>query len=97
MSAAHTRSTARIQRRLEQWELPHLRKLAAQQAERVEQLEARVEELEREASNADARAEMWHDSFQRLEEHLNDGTADARSIGLTPEGDLLVIRTGAMQ
>lgn len=90
MSAQHTPATARIQRRLEKWELQHLRALAAEQAERIEQ-------LERDAWNADACAEMWRDAHNRLEQHLNDGTEDARCIGLTPQGDLLVLRTGATQ
>lgn len=97
MSAVHTPTTARIQTRLEKWELEHLRALAAQQAERIEQLEARVEELDRAVSWADGRADMFHDALNRLEGHLEDGTEDARCIGLTQQGDLLVVRTGALQ
>lgn len=97
VNGRHTPATARIQSRLERWELEHLRLLAAEQAERIEQLEARAEALEREAYNADACADMWRDAHNRLEEHLNDGTSDARCIGLTKQGALLVIATGALQ
>lgn len=86
MSARHTPATSRIQRRLERWELEHLRAHAADLAERVERLEWEV-------SNADAAADMWRDSHHRLSEHLDDGTADARCMGLTRQGELLVVRT----
>lgn len=90
----HSPSTARIQARLEKWELDHLRALAAEQAERIEQLEARAEQLQNQVYAADGRADIWHDAHNRLEEHLDDGTEDARCIGLTQQGDLLVVRTG---
>lgn len=97
MSARHTPATSRIQRRLERWELEHLRTLAAEQAVRIEQLEAQAEQLQRDVYSADACADMWRDSHNRLAEHLDDGTADARCIGITQQGDLLVIRPGAVQ
>jgi len=96
-AAKHTPATARIQRRLERWELKHLRQHAADLAERVEQLEADIERLQREVYDADSCAEMWRDAHHSLAEHLDDGTADARCIGLTQQGDLLVVHTGALQ
>ena len=95
--APHSRATARIQRRLERLELDHLRQHAAEQAQRIEELEAQVEQLTREVYWADGRADMWADAHNRLAEHLEDGTEDARCIGLTQKGDLLVVRTGALQ
>lgn len=87
----HSPATARIQRRLERWELDHLRALAADLAERVEQLEQSL-------ADAYDSAEFWRESHHRLEVHLQDDTEDARCIGLTRQGDLLVVRTtGAMQ
>lgn len=87
----HTPATARIQRRLERWELDHLRGLAADLADRVERLEQRL-------ADADNCAEFWRESHHRLEAHLQDDTEDARCIGLTQRGDLLVVRTtGAVQ
>lgn len=90
MSARHTHATSRIQRRLERWELEHLRQHAAQLAERLEEAERRL-------SCAEDTAEFWRESHHRLEEHLDDGTADARCIGLTQQGELLVVATGATQ
>lgn len=97
MSAQHTPATARIQRRLERLELEHLRQHATDLAERVETLELKVDQLERDVYAADASADMWRDAHHSLTEHLDDGTADARCIGLTQQGDLLVVRTGATQ
>lgn len=90
MSGRHTPATARIQSRLERWELDHLRMLAAEQAERIEQLEDQV-------ASANQQADWWRESHHELEAHLNDGTSDARCIGLTRQGELLVVATGALQ
>ncbi len=88
MSALHSAATARIQRRLDRWELAHLRSLAANLAERIDELEHRL-------IAAEDSAEFWRESHHRLEDHLLDETEDARCIGLTHEGNLLVVRTGA--
>lgn len=84
--ALHSLATLRIQTKLERWELDHLRALAADQA-------ARIDELERELADAEDRAAYWSRSHHDLAEHLNDGSADARAIGLTKSGELLVVRT----
>jgi gas vesicle protein len=88
MSRRHTPATRAIQRRLERLELDHLRQLAAEQGEQIEQLTADNERLQLYAQDSDRSAEFWQDQHHELAEHLNDGTADARCIGLT---------TGAMQ
>lgn len=85
---AHTAATLRIQRRLERWELDHLRELVAQQA-------AQIDELQRQLSQAEDAANFWARSHHDLAEHLADDTEDARTIGLTAGGELLVVRTGA--
>jgi len=90
MTTKHTAATARIQRRLEQWELNHLRALAAQQDQEISDLQARL-------SSAERMADFWCESHHELEGHLLNDTEDARSIGLTQGGELLVIRTGALQ
>lgn len=84
----HTPATLKIQRRLERWELDHLRRLAAEQA-------AQIEELQRSLSAAEDAADFWARSHHDLAEHLADDTEDARTIGLTANGELLVVRTGA--
>lgn len=86
----HTPATARIQSRLERLELAHLRELCAEQAEEIDR-------LKREVDYADSCAEMWQRGHERLSEHLNQGSAKAHSIGLTQSGELIVVRTGAMQ
>lgn len=83
----HTPATARIQRRLEHLELEHLRVLVAEQGEEIER-------LRRERDYADDAADFWQRSHHDLQEHLNEGTEDARAIGLTTSGELLVVRTG---
>lgn len=84
----HTPATLSIQRRLERWELQHLRELAAEQA-------AQIDELQRQLSQAEHAADYWAHAHHELAEHLADGTADARAIGLTTDGNLLVVATGA--
>jgi hypothetical protein len=96
MSARHTAATSRIQRRLERWELEHLRALTAEQAERIDALEAQVAELQREVIAADDCGNMWRDACMRFEGTLDDGGATL-SIGLTITGDVVPVRAGALQ
>lgn len=86
----HTTATARIQTRLERLELEHLRAVVAEQGEEIEQ-------LRRERDYADDAADFWQRSHHSLQEHLDEDTEDARAIGLTVTGELLVVRTGAVQ
>lgn len=88
MSARHTPATLRIQRRLDRQLLEDLQHLAAEQAERIDELERRL-------SQAEDAADFWARSHHELVDHLNDDTADARAIGLTVGGEVLVVRTGA--
>ena len=75
-----------LRKRLESAELIHLREHAAELAERVEDLERRL-------YAAEDQAEFWHQSHHNLEEHLDDG----HCIGLTQQGGLVVVPTGAVQ
>lgn len=86
----HSAATARIQRRFERWELNHLRAHCAE-------LAAQVEDLQAQLSRADDAADFWARSFHDLEEHLYADTDDGRVMGLTQSGELLVVRTGAVQ
>ncbi|MGE0350929.1 hypothetical protein [Hydrogenophaga sp.] len=90
MGTQHTPATRRIQSHLERMELEHLRTLVAEQGDELEELRERVYSAER-------CAESWRDDYMNLQEHLNDGTADVRRIGLTQSGELLVVREGALQ
>lgn len=89
MSSMHTVATARIQRRLEQLELEHLRAHAAELAERIEQ-------LERDVYNAEACADMWRDACVRFEGTLDD-EGRTLGLGLTIAGEVVPVRAGALQ
>ncbi len=86
----HTPATARIQARLERWELNHLRAHCAELADKVEDLQRRLD-------YAEDCAESWRRDHDSLREHLDNDTEDGRCIGLTQTGELLVVRTGALQ
>jgi hypothetical protein len=68
-----------LRRRLEAWELAHLRQHAAEQAERIEQ-------LERELRWADDSADMWQRTAEAAQEHL-----DGAHIGITVEGAVGIV------
>lgn len=76
----HTPATIGIQRRLEKWELDHLRALCAVQAEEIER-------LKNELDHAECCADMWQRGHEALAEHL-DSTA---AVGLTMAGELVVV------
>lgn len=78
----HTPATAAIQRRFERWELDHLRMLAAQQAEQIEELTRRLDW-------ADDCAERWRDDALDLQRQIADDTGGAP--GLTVDGRLVVV------
>ena len=83
MSAKHTPATLAIQSKLDRWELEHLRLLAAQQAEQIEELQRRV-------LWAEDCAERWRDDALDLHQQLADSTGSIR--GLTPTGKLVIVQ-----
>ena len=84
MAQKHTPATIGIQRRLEKWELDHLRALCAVQAEEIER-------LKRELEFAEDCAIMWQRGHEALAEHLDSSSA----VGLTQSGELVVVKGGA--
>ena len=78
----HTPATAAIQRRLERWELDHLRALVAEQAERIEQLEAQLRYAE------DA-ALSWRNDAIDMQRELAEQCGGRP--GLTRSGRLVVV------
>lgn len=70
----------RLQRRLERWELEHLREHAAA-------LAAQVEDLERRLQAAESSADFWWQQVEQLREELPDGA----QLGLTVDGELHLI------
>ena len=76
-----------LRKRLERWELEHLRQLAASLADRLEAAEQRIEALEVEAARAWDTADAWREDAQRLVEELE---AAGATVGLTQGGALVV-------
>ena len=75
------RTLTNLQRRLERWELNHLRALAAQQEERIGLLETELE-------IAQEHAEFWHDQARNMVEELQ---ADGKTVGITQSGALVLV------
>lgn len=87
-SATH-RELMAIQRKLDRWELEHLREHSAEMAQRLEAALAEIEDLKRRAQWADDRAEMFEDFNRELMDQM--GT----SMGLTRAGSLVVMEGAA--
>ena len=85
---AALRALTPIVRRLHLQEVPRLRREAARLAAEVEHLSAANEDLSREASWADARAEMFQDAFNRIEDHRFWLTRSGDLVPLGPEGEV---------
>ncbi len=77
-----------IRKRLDRWELDHLRKLAQEQADRLEAAQERIEALESEASRAWDTAESWRMDAMDL---VNDLEKAGRTVGLTQSGQLVAM------
>ena len=74
-----------MRRRLERWELAHLRRLAADQGDRIDALQIDLE-------NEKSRADYWYDQCMEMIEELQEA---GKQIGLTKAGDILVAQGGA--
>lgn len=76
------RTLAALQRRLDKWELQHLRALVVELHERCEAAERRAEDAEDRMHNAEVMADFWqHEAM--------DGGA---SVGITQDGELVSLR-----
>lgn len=71
----------RLQRRLDRWELDHLREHAAELAGRIDDLERRLED-------ADQAADFWREQVHQMQEDLEPGA----QIAMTVDGSLHVIQ-----
>jgi hypothetical protein len=74
----------RLRSRLDRWELPHLRELAARLSSELEEALARAYRAERDA-------DMWRDQVYEL---TNELPADV-SFGMTMDGNLHLLQGGA--
>jgi hypothetical protein len=84
----HSPATIAIQRKLDRWELEHLRLLAAQQAEQIEELQRRL-------AWAEDCAERWRDDALDLQAQLADSVGGVP--GLTRDGQLVVVGGAEVQ
>lgn len=86
-SASRTLST--LKRKLESMELEHLRQHAIELHEQLEQAQAEV-------AQANESANFWQrDAMNMQEAMLDPEYANARCIGLTKSGELLVVKHDA--
>lgn len=83
-----TAQVAAIRKRLDRWELDHLRLHAAQLATELESAKERMESLESEVSSAWSMADMWRDEVNGLAEDLQ---AAGKTVGMTLDGQLGVV------
>jgi predicted nucleic acid-binding Zn-ribbon protein len=81
----HLNELKAIQRKLDRWELDHLREHAAQLADELAAAREEIEQLKRELSWAEASAEM----FQDISEEIRDYTGV--NLALTKNGQLHVL------
>ncbi|HWI12179.1 MAG TPA: hypothetical protein VNU48_12675 [Burkholderiaceae bacterium] len=77
-----------LQRRLDRWELDHLREHAAALAERLETLEAEAAELRRARDDAEDRAGFWHDQTIG---YYHDEQERGAVVGLAVDGTLSIV------
>lgn len=87
------KSLKALQRRLERMELEHLRQHALELHERLEHAEEQLRRAEAASQRADEMSEYWRESYMQMQEALYDEDfATHRSIGLTKDGALLVVK-----
>lgn len=77
-----------IRKRLERWELTHLRALCAELHERLERTEHELLRAQGRAMAAEDAADMWRDQVNELVDDLN---ALGRTVGLTQTGQLVTM------
>lgn len=79
-----------LRRRLDRWELPHLRELASRLATELEEMTERAE-------RAESEADMWARDAQQSHDLLNEWVNEqpSLSLGLTIDGSVHVLQGGA--
>lgn len=81
------RTIQTLRRRLERWELDHLRTLAAELSDRLDRAQDEAERAKEERDRAWESAESWQRHAENLQQEL---WAAGGEIGLTQDGVLLV-------
>ena len=87
MSATTAAITA-LRKRLDRWELNHLRQIAAELSERLDHAQERIDSLETEVSRAWDTAEGWRMDAMQLVSDLQDA---GQEVGLTQSGALVAM------
>jgi hypothetical protein len=82
------KTIAALRKRLERWELDHLRTLAAGLADQLAAANDRVEALQSELASAWRNAESWQEDAMELVKQLE---ADGQQAGITQAGQLVVV------
>ena len=82
-----------IQRRLDGWELLHLRELAADLAQRLEASEAQAVDLRNRLDDAEERERFWHDQVIDIANQAQD---EGSTVCMSMSGEISVSRTPPM-
>jgi hypothetical protein len=83
-----TRDIRNIRARLERWELTHLRALAANLNEKLEDCQLRLEQAESWAKSLEFQADMLREELMQLCD------ASGTRVGLTQDGEVFVVQQG---
>ena len=83
-------TVAAIRRRLERWELDHLRALAAQQAMQLEEERAAHERTRECLESAERFGDFWRERFDELAADL---IAAGETVGITRDGQVGIVTT----
>ncbi len=86
--AATAKQLAAIQRKLDKWEMLHLRAHAAEQAERLEKAEEDLERARADAANAWECADHWQSQLDNLIQEMRHA---GREVGMTQSGQLVTM------
>lgn len=90
-TATPDKTIAALRKRLERWELEHLRMHAASLSEQLEAAQERFEALQAETSRAWDTAESWRMDAMDLVTDLEEA---GKTVGLTQGGQLVVMQEG---
>ncbi|MDP3228373.1 MAG: hypothetical protein Q8N13_10415 [Acidovorax sp.] len=88
LPAETAKAIQNLRKRLSRWELDHLRKLSAELADRLDNAQQRIEDLESEVARAWGAADSWRDDALNL---VNDLQEAGKDVGLTQDGALVVM------
>lgn len=86
------RAIANLRRRLDRWELAHLRAHAADLQEQLERCQGELARTRDELYNASRVADFWSEAHHELQNHLANRD---EAIGLTTDGQVGIVNRQA--